>query len=70
MRNFATPIQLYAIAKQRNVVLFSDRMQIASDDGKFFTRVLKSALVKKVGYRYPSIVPRKLNAYMSSVRRL
>jgi len=32
----------YTIAKQRNVALFSARMQIASDDSKFFIGVLKS----------------------------
>jgi len=54
----------YAIAKQRNVALFSARMQIASDDSKFFICVLKSGGTvpqsKKWGYRYPSY-PRKLN---------
>jgi len=46
----------YAIAKQKNVALFSAHMQIASDDSKFFMCVLKS------GIPVP-LVPRKLNAY-------
>ena len=57
----------YDIVKQRNVAnLFSARMQVASDDSKFFICVLKSGAtvpsVQKWGYRYPSY-PRKLNAY-------
>ena len=73
MRNFAVPRQLYAIAKQKNVALFSARMQVASDDSKFFQCVLKSRATvpqsKKWGYRYPSYLC-KLNAYgLSSQNR-
>jgi len=44
MRKYATSLSRdnYTIAKQRNIALFSARMQIASDDSKFFICVLKS----------------------------
>ena len=56
----------YAIAKQRNVALFFARMQVASDDSKFFICALKSGATvpqfKRLGYRYPSYLC-KSNAY-------
>ena len=42
MCNFAVLRQL-RIAKQKNVALFSARIQVAFDDSKLFIRVLKSS---------------------------
>jgi len=59
MRKCATSLSRdnYAIAKQRNVALFSARMPVASDDSKFFIGVLKNGAygtpVQKVGSGTP-----------------
>jgi len=66
MRKCATSLSRDNYVKQRNIALFSVRIQVASDDSKFFTCVLKSGATvpqsKKWGYRYPSYL-RKLNAW-------
>ena len=60
MRNFAVPRQS-RFAKQRNVALFSARMQVASDDSKFFMCPEKweygTPSPKKWEYRYTHRTP-------------